>query len=350
LTVKLKELRPVNRSVFWPEAVGQFAENQFSKLMDGVNEALDRIEAGLETHAPTGRIELGNLPPESARYFACREQLKKVDRIVQAVERSQQAPKRPAGPDARVPKPKPVKMVVRQMYSKNPMLTRLRDRAGMLVELAEWEAGEPGEMPDSPMLALCRELALLEAMARQPWDDRPALLVIQPLEERDLEFAFGLAQLYFAFLNDIWGSSAAFVFKQFAGLTQEELRLKTLSGEPPPKAQALFLNGYNLRGLVPPGANTVLARRRDGNLGILMTHLHEAASQAEAENVARNYWPEKPAAGPAAFEIAESVLQMMTKNSILDYRNGLVIPAEPQPEEFRALMLSALPLPPEIRF
>jgi ATP-dependent Clp protease ATP-binding subunit ClpA len=351
LSIKLKELRPVNRSIFWPEAVGQFAESQFSRLMDGVNAALDRIESELETHAPTGRVELGNLPPESARYFACREQLKKVDRIIQAAERSQQSPKK-TGPGARVPKPKPVKMVVRQLYSGNPKLTRLRDRSGMLVELAEWEAGEPVDMPDSPVLALCRELALLEAMVRQPWDDRPAVLVFQPMDEQDLEFAFGLAQLYFDFLNNIWGSSAAFVFKQFARLAKEELLLRKIFGEPVPKeqAQALFLNGFNLRFLIPSGTNTVLARRRDGNLGILMTHLHEATSETEAENVARNYLPENYQARPAPVEIAESVLHMMTKKTITDYRNGLVIPGEPQPEEFRTMMLSALPLPPEIIF
>lgn len=172
------------------------------------------------------------------------------------------------------------------------------------------------------------------------------------MDEQDLEFAFGLAQLYFDFLNNIWGSSAVFVFKQFARLAKEELLLRKIFGEPVPKeqAQALFLNGFNLRCLIPSGTNTVLARRRDGNLGILMTHLHEAASEAEAEAVARNYLPENYQAPPAGVEIAESVLHMLTKKTITDYRNGLVIPGEPQPAEFRALMLSALPLPPEIIF
>jgi hypothetical protein len=168
------------------------------------------------------------------------------------------------------------------------------------------------------------------------------------VDERDLEFAFGLGQLYFEFLNNIWGSSAAFVFKQFAKLAKEELLLRNIFGESAPKAQALFLNGFNLRFLIPPGANTVLVRRRDGNLGILMTHMHEVTSEAEAEKVARKYLPENREARPVVVEIAESVLHMMTPKTITDYRNGLIIPGEPQPEEFRALMLSALPLPPEI--
>jgi hypothetical protein len=84
LVLNLLELRPVARSIFWHEAAGQCVTAKVPRLIECANAALDRIEAELETHAPAGRIELGNLPPESARYFACREQLKKVDRLVQA--------------------------------------------------------------------------------------------------------------------------------------------------------------------------------------------------------------------------------------------------------------------------
>jgi len=43
------------------------------------------------------------------------------------------------------------------------------------------------------------------------------------------------------------------------------------------------------------------------------------------------------------------VLHLIAENqTITDFRTGLVIPAESSPEEFRAFLLSALPLPPEV--
>jgi hypothetical protein len=114
--------------------------------------------------------------------------------------------------------------------------------------------------------------------------------------------------------------------------------------------QALFLSGFNLRSLISPDNNIVLVRRSDGSLGILLVHLHEVASPGEAEVIGRKYvsktnqgpLPEINATGP--------VLQMMTPKAMSDFRTGLVIPSRPQPEEFRAMVLSALPLPPEFRF
>ena len=346
LVLKLQELRPATRSIFWHEAAGSFAPAQVARLVEGANAALDRIEAEMEAHAPAGNIELGNLPPASARYFAGREQLKKADRLVQAVARLRLAPRR-SSTAARMPKPRPAKLEARQVVSGNPKLGHLRDTGELQGQLAEWEAGESVEVSDSPSLALCRELALLEAMVRKPWDDRPMVLVIKPVDERDMDFVFGLAQLYFDFFNYVWGGSAVFIFAQ---MKKEERLLRKIFGEPQPgPIQALFLNGFNLRRLVSSGTKTLLARRANGSLGILMMHLHDAASLAEAEVVARNYLPAADAASPSELEIGAEVFQMITENkTITDFRTGLVIPANPSPEEFRALMLSALPLAPEV--
>lgn len=343
LTLELQELTPVPRSVFWPETLGQDSAKQFKHLIEGANAALDRIETEVEAHAPTGRIELGNLPPESARYFACREQIKKLDRILLAAERSRSAAKK-QDVSARAPKGKPAKIVVRQMYSGNPRLERLRDHVALQVELAEWEAGESVEVTDTPLLALGRELALLEAMVRQPWDDRPAVLLLQPMDDRDMNFVYALAQLYFDFFNNIWGSSGSFVFKQF---TPEETLLRTIFRESiPPAIQGVFLNGFNLRYLVPAQVTAALTRRTDGALGVVTARLLEAASAAEAEAVVRNH----VSASDTIETAGASVLHLITSKTITDFRTGLIIPAKPERDEFRALMLSALPLPPEVAF
>lgn len=350
LVLKLQELRPAARSVFWPEALAQFGSPHIVELLKSADAVLDRIEEEVEAHAPTGRIEIGNLPPESARYFACREQLKKVDHLVQTVTRHRPTSRKSAN-TARVSKAKPTKMVVRQFMSGNPKLERLRDRVELQVELAEWEAGESVEVSDSPLLALCRELALLEAMIRRPWDDRPAVLVFQPLEERDSDFAYSLAQLYFDFFNYLWGGSAAFVFEQ---LKKEELLLRKIFGErdpAPAPMQGLFVTGINIRSIVPAGGNTVLLRRADGSMGVLLMHLREAACAAEAKTVVRTFLPRGDLNQHAEIQAEGAVLQMITeRKDITDFRTALVIPVEPSPEQFRALLLSTLPLPVEVRF
>jgi hypothetical protein len=173
------------------------------------------------------------------------------------------------------------------------------------------------------------------------------VLVLQPLDERDADFVFSLAKIYFDFFNYVWGSSAALIFEQ---LRKEERLLRRIFGElKSGPIQALFLNGFNLRFLLPSATSTLLARRADGSMGVLLTHLRDASSLVEAEVVARNYLPEGGQMHDVDMELAGPVLQMIIENkTITDFRTGLVVPAEPSPEEFRALMLSALPLPPEI--
>jgi len=339
LVLTLHELKPITRSVFWPEAAGRLAAAQVAKLVEGANAVLDRTDTDLEAAVPAGRMELENLPPESARYFAVREQMRKVDHLIQAIEQSRRTPRRGSIPGG-VSKPRPAKMA-------KGKLGMLRDWSGLVVELADWSAGDSFEVTDSPGLALCRELALLDAMVRKPWDDRPVVLVIQPLEERDADLVYGLAQSYSDLFNDVWGCSAVFVFEQFN--RQDRTSPRVFGELRPGPVQALFVNGLNLRFLGPPGTTTILARRADGSMGILTTHLLDASTRAEAEAITRNYLPAMGRDQNAEAQIAGPVLHLITENkTITDFRTGLVIPAEPSPDEFRALLLSALPLPPEV--
>src|SRR5207253_5108778 len=121
----------VPRSVFWPEIIAQpqpsvSHASWTAQVLDGVYAVLDRIEAELERDAPTGKVELGALPPVQVRYFFCREHFKKVERIAQAVERTLEAPRRPVN-TAKLPRAKPVKIIVRQSVSGTPRYDRKRD-------------------------------------------------------------------------------------------------------------------------------------------------------------------------------------------------------------------------------
>jgi hypothetical protein len=154
--------------------------------------------------------------------------------------------------------------------------------------------------------------------------------------------------LYFDFFNYVWGCSASFVFEQ---LKKEERLLRKIFGESRSvPVQALFVNGLNLRSILQSGVSTLLLRRSDGSMGVLMMHLRDAASIAEAEVVASNFLPKAGQTQNAEVQIEETVSQMIIEaKTIADFRSGLVIPAEPSPEEFRAFLLSTLPLPEEVR-
>jgi hypothetical protein len=179
-------------------------------------------------------------------------------------------------------------------------------------------------------------------MVRKPWDDRPGLLLVQPMGEQEMDLASKLAQLYFDFFNNIWGTSASLILEEF----YEECLLRTIFGKAGPAFHGLpmFVNGFNLRFQLPPQASVLLARRTDGSLGLVSTRLLAAASVAEAESVARKHL----SAGNGVAKPAGDVLFLMTSKTITDFRTGLIIPDKPGKEEFRALMLSALPLPPEV--
>lgn len=341
LVLNLRELRLSSRSVFWPEAAERWSTARITKLVEEASNALDRIEAEIEPYAPTGRIEMGNLSPEAARYFACREQLNKVDRLTKAVERLRPAQRnRPAAP---MPKQNPVKIVVRQSFSGNPKVQRLRDHVDLRVELSEWQAGESLELPDTPVLGLCRELALLQAMVQKPWNDSPALLAFQPLEERDSDAACKLAALYLDFVNYIWGCTATYIPllpSRGSQPSKESLR---------PPSNALYLTGLNIGQLLTPGSTPLLFRRTEGTLGIIFMHLHNAGSLVEAAAIARTLLPQSGKSPNVEESSQRNDVQMIVDaKSIIDFRTGLEIPAQPTPEEFRAFLLSALPLPAEV--
>jgi hypothetical protein len=343
--VKLRELRPVDRSVVWMEtAAAKRSSSEQARwsrrVLDAVYAALDRIEADIESSAPPGKIELANLPTEHARYFFCREQLKKVDHLARAVERAQSVSPRRFSP-AKLPKAKPTKLLVRQFSSGTPRFDRQREGITLRQNLADWEA-EGLEVPDSPLMALLRETALLEAVAATPLDSTPGILMLRASLQPDVSSMFELGRGYCEALNQIWGASAT----RIAGFgTAEESVLNEILNRSG-RLQAFYAKGLNLRRLIPPGAHCVPIRRDDG-VGIALVTFEPIGSEAEAREFVKKFTAEKEPPPPDDYG---PVFQIITEGKTLtDFRTGLVIPARPSADEFRAMLLSALALPPEVQ-
>jgi ATP-dependent Clp protease ATP-binding subunit ClpA len=367
----LKDLSPVERSVFWPEllvkgqtisrtgtttmgTIGKDSSPQppapraarelaewTRRVLEGVYAALDRIERHLAEDAPSGKIELGKLSRAQENYFLCREHFKKAERLAQAVERSQERP-RGTGTPMKVPRARPLKLVIRQEISGNPRFDREREAIALRDHLRDLEP-EKVEVPDSPLTALLRELALLEILTARPLDDRPALLIFRACTEVDKSAVFRLARRYAECLGHIWGNPAKLAFEP---RDENELLLKTIFGELPGRAQGMYFNGINARRLLPEKTGTILTRRSDGGTGIILMTVAEAGSEAEAFDLAKKMADSIDALEPDEFG---PVIQTLIENeSLTDFRSGVVISADVPVEELRALILYSLKLPEEL--
>ncbi|MEW6159096.1 MAG: AAA family ATPase, partial [Verrucomicrobiota bacterium] len=350
--VELQALRPLPCAAGWVQQVSALISSsnktaKIHRLIEQAGAALDRIEAGLEANAPHGKIELGQLTPGQARYFACREQLKKVDRLFQAFDRSHTTSRKKSALP-RLPKPKPNKLILRQWLASHPRWDRLKESVSLRLELADWEASETGELPDELALALLRELALLEAMVAQPIDDRPLLLLQFGLHESHGAFVWHFSRMYSEFFSSLWGAQCSALITEPQQRNFEAYHWRLREQKLP--VNAFWLCGFNLRRLIPGGCSVILMRLSAGSLIALFNEMQDVCTEAEARALLRDFRPEDARRGLRSVGSMNGVWQLMTQGkTLLDFRNGLLVPAQPSPEEFRALLLSALPLPPEIQ-
>jgi hypothetical protein len=337
--VRLHELKPLPPAVSWPQhlrAAGEPGQGHLSGgLLRQVDSVLERVESALEAAAPQGIIALHAVSPEQARYFACREQLAKVEHLLHAA----QPPARPVrGAAGRLPKPGP-KPVIRQYLSGNPKGEHLRQAEALRVDLRDWEQSQSVEIAHSPAVRLLRELALLEAMTAPPAHDDSLVLILRALVAPDAYAVFDLARCYLNFFQHLWGATVSWA------LEQPSFDSYAKSGGPVPRL-ALFVQGCNVRRLLPLGHHTILVRRLSGSLGLIDLVWREAASLADATAQAAAWGTGAPSGTGG---VIGPVLQLLTDNkSLTDFRSGASVSAQPSEEEFRALLLSALPLPAEL--
>ena len=129
-------------------------------------------------------------------------------------------------------------------------------------------------------------------------------------------------------------------------VAKEEKLLREIFGEPSNRIQALFLKGVDARRFVPHPSNIILTRRANGVTGIILMSVETAPTEAEARARTKALADSIDTLEPDSF--GPVIQQLVEHKTLTDFRTGVVVPAEPSVEEFRAQLLSTLPLPREV--
>src|SRR5262249_24957155 len=97
---------------------------------------------------------------------------------------------------------------------------------------------------------------------------------------------------------------------------------------------------------VPTGTNIILTRRADGGTGVILMSLETVTTETEARSRLKQMEQTIDALEPESF--GPVIQRFVEKKTLTDFRTGVIVPAQPVAEEFRAMLLSALALPAEV--
>lgn len=307
-------LRPAERCVFWPERLSQDAVDK-SDVLDAAQDALDRLSDQIERQAPQGTVALSALTTAQERYYHCREQVKRVERLLAAAEASLSI--RPARQNRAlsVSRVKPVKVILRQIYGAGPQFDLEKEAELHESQIEDMEAAEH-DIIETPLFAALRELALLELMIAEPHEDEAVVLMLRGQGDFVVEKALELRQHFQLLLRTHWG-------------TDVKLTDGTADGD------SLFqmgiqVSGLNIRRLLQPLVGTWLLHNSEGTLHTL----------------AMNLEPNDSAQAPGQDE--PLVMTLLRDHRLLCHRTGLLLEKDADAEAFRAFHLPALPLPAEL--
>lgn len=307
-------LQPVPRQVFWPERLSREDVDK-NTVLDAAHDALDRLSDQIELHAPKGTVELSALTPAQERYYHCREQVKKVERLLDAAEASLNAKPSRQSRAMSVSRARPVKILVRQYFSGNPRFDREKDAEMHESQLAEIEAAEQ-DIIETPLFAALRELSLLELMTAEPYQDEAVSWLIRGQGVLPLLMALEFRQQVQTLLSSHWGTAVKL--------------LPDSSESHEPFQVGLEATGLNVAHLLQPLTGTWLLHDAEGTLHTLTVGMEPNA-------------PEE-----AAAQEVPLVMTLLRDRRLLCHRTGLLLAEDADAEAFRAFHLPALPLPAEL--
>lgn len=315
--LRTRELKPVARSVFWPEMLAA-GKVPVAGVLDAAYDALDRLADRIEEHAPAGAVDLAALTTAQTRYYHCREQVKRVERLLQAAEAGLRARPPTTSRALAVPRAKPVKIIVRQRISGTPAFDRAKAAALLASELADGDPPDT-ELAETPAFAVVRELALLATMVAEPYQD--TALGVEPRG---------------GWVPDAGRSHLRSLLRGYWGVETRQLHNADTG------RAGMWVSGSNLPRLLAPLLGCWLVHDPHGHLTVMRLLAHPCPASADFQALLS-----QPAATDAPHDEAV-VVSVRADGSLLGHATGLVLARDATTEAFRAFHLAALPLPEEL--
>jgi len=221
--------------------------------------------------------------------------------------------------------------------------TRRRDAQALRVDLEEWDA-EAEVAKVTTVGDWLAELALLHLMTSAPADDGPVALVLRGVDEIGSGYdVTRMAAMYQRFFDQLWGANAR--------------RLEPSEHLPQP-VDVLFLEGPFVRPFTQAETGLLLLRNPHCGFDLVRVDERKFASVGEAQDWLDRHVPDIPRStveapvplGPVlrAFDLSATRARLRESAAVTDYRTGLSLPQPLTDTGFRSLLLSGLPLPPEL--
>ncbi len=321
LVLHTRELRPVSRTVFWPKKMSR-AELDPQAILQAAKSAFARLESEVNQLSPDGRVALEALTASQERYYHCREQVRRLERLIRATEANLKPRPAHSSRAMTVSRARPLKIIVRQSISGNPQFDRAREAELYKADLSETEPVPEQDIVETPLFATLRELALLELMVSQPHEDQAMALVFRGTGTFSWNVAAVFRDQLEKFLRNHWGTVVE-------------------KSESPPDGSGsfqsgLWVEGLNVSRLLEPVIGTWLLTDSEGTLHTLELSLFPCDKVDKILGV-----PDPPREAPV-------VMNLLANQDLLMHRTGLLLRRDADAEAFRAFYLPGLPLPQEL--
>lgn len=277
-------------------------------------------------------VELSSLTPDQEAYFHCREQLWKAADLLRSADESLHS--RPSSSTRAIagPRPKPLKVITRSETAAGPVFDRAREAERLFYDLADLDSVD-NDLIETPLASCIRELSLLELMTGASAVSDLRLLQVNGRGSDARDFAKKLRAQLILYLASLPGGEAK--------------AAPDPGGSFEPFSIGLWVSGLHFERLLEPLLGCWLLKDRSGAL-----HLLQAGFAADSSGVKRpaflSHSSPQDRSQPAVWE--ETVVAMTAREdgAILSHRTGVILPAEPSPDEIRAFHLANLPLPVEL--
>jgi ATP-dependent Clp protease ATP-binding subunit ClpA len=311
-------------------------EAALQRVEDFVNEVEAQSAADQSAPPPASRVSADALSSAHFRYFAVREQIQRIDRLIQQIDQSN---RRPANVMRRTPRFKTPRRIhiVGEMADGASKLPPAREIHARLAELMD-RAKPLGDDPADRLAFLYEECALLYAMAGDGMNR--VLLCLRPFGAAAPSLVLQIRDAYAGLFFQSLGFAATHM--------EEESDSQSLLLEMPGLAQILQ-NEQGTHLLYPPNENVLPVQVSI----IALAEGEDAAAALKAHSTARQHWRTQVAAGLAQPQSDPHPLGPVVRVydpavATLDLRTALLCPNLATADDLRRFILAALPLPAQL--